>query len=139
MRLVEEDDDLRRALPGLGLWMVATLTSTESESTPFSGEQLDRIDAGVRAQALPDTTTAATAPPPADPRPLWVTNELRDEGMRLVIHVRLPVAGNLDNLDRNQARCTQVRERMREFLLPGQRVELYLVFDDSVHACRDDR
>ena len=104
-------------------------------ATPFTGEQLDRIDAGVRAQRPPE---AAPGDAPSDPRPLWVTNEIRDEGLRLVIHVRLPVAGDLDNLERNQARCMGVRERMREFLLPGQRVELYLVFDDSVHACRDD-
>jgi len=129
--------------------------SISGNPTPFTGEQLDRIDAGVRAQAPPsDASDSASddAPddvsdkasgkasdePPSDPRPLWITNELRDDRMRLVIHVRLPVAGNLDNLERNQQRCADVRARMREFLLPGQRVELYLVFDDSVHACRDE-
>ncbi len=138
---------MRCSIPSLGLLIAAVLaaslvacrddrsSSLDGKGTPFSGEQLDRIDAGVRAQGPSDD---APDKAPADPRPLWITNELRDDGMRLVIHVRLPVAGDLDNLEINQARCADVRERMREFLLSGQRVELYLVFDDSVHACRDD-
>lgn len=30
-------------------------------------------------------------------------------------------------------RCARVRDRMQAYLLAGQRVELYLDFDDSVH------
>ena len=109
----------------------AQSTADSASAIPFSGEQLDRIEAGLRADA-PD---GAALP---DPRPLWLANELRDDGMRLVVHVRLPLRGDLDNLARHQSHCAHVRQRMRDFLLPGQRVEIYLVFDDSAHACLDE-
>ncbi|MEZ4333810.1 MAG: hypothetical protein R3F35_18815 [Myxococcota bacterium] len=116
------------ALPALG----ASCRDVEREpvSTRFSGEQIDRIDAGVRSQG-----------PSAEPglaeedRPLWVATALQDDGTRMVVHVRLGVTGDLSNVERHEARCANVRDRMQAYLLPGQRVELYLVFDDSVHPC----
>jgi len=96
----------------------------------FSGEQIDRIDVGVRsgaAGAEPGLTE--------EDRPLWVSTALRDDRTRMVVHVRLGVSGELENVARHEARCARVRDRMQEYLLPGQRVELYLVFDDSIAAC----
>jgi hypothetical protein len=46
--------------------------------------------------------------------------------------------GDLSKVERNEARCAGVRDRMQAYLLPGQRAELYLVFDDSVHPCFAD-
>lgn len=102
----------------------------EPGATRFSGEQIDRINAGVRSQARsaePELT--------AEDRPLWVATALQDDRTRMVVHARLGVPGDLSNVERHEARCARVRDRIQEYLLPGQRVELYLVFDDSVHPC----
>lgn len=97
---------------------------------PFSAEQIGRIDAGVRAESA-----AAEPDRPDTDRPLWVSTALRDDRTRMVVHVRLGVPGDLANVARQEARCARVRERMQAYLLPGQRAELYLVFDESVHPC----
>ncbi|MGH0035667.1 MAG: hypothetical protein ACQGVK_11640 [Myxococcota bacterium] len=60
---------------------------------------------------------------------------LRDERTRMVVHVRLDLPDDLTTLAWHEAHCARVRDRMEEYLSPGQRVELYLVFDDSVHPC----
>jgi hypothetical protein len=104
--------------------------SQETGVEPFSREQIDRIAAGIRpgaAAAEPDLTE--------EDRPLWVSTARLDDRTRMVVHVRLGVPGDLENVARHEARCARVRDRMQEYLLPGQRVELYPVFDDSVHPC----
>jgi hypothetical protein len=125
----------RMPLPSLACPLVACLLvacgdAPQTRVVPFSGEQIGRIDAGIRADAPaaePDLTEAD--------RPLWISIALRDDRERMVVHVRLGVPGDLANVARHEARCARVRERMQTYLLPGQRAELYLVFDDSVHPC----
>lgn len=97
---------------------------------PFSWKQIDRIDAGIRPRP-----EEAGRDVPGQDRPEWVSIALRDDRTRMVVHARLDVSGDLDDVARQKIPCTRVRDRMQEFLLPGQRVELYLVFDDAVHPC----
>lgn len=102
------------------------------EAEPFTWEQVDRIDARIR----PDSVAAQSDPVEGD-RALWVSTALRDEQTRMVVHVRLGVPGDLANVARHEARCARVRDRMQEHLLPGQHVELYIVFDESIHPCEE--
>lgn len=123
---------LRRILVLPAAWLLLGCGDAPQQTrvAPFTGEQIDRLDAGVRsggAAAEPDLTE--------EDRPVWVSTGLRDHRTRMVVHVRLGVSGDLENVARHEARCAHVLDRMQEYLLPGQRVELYLVFDDSIHAC----
>jgi hypothetical protein len=101
-----------------------------ARATPFSGEQLDRIEAAFRSRA-----PEADADLPLGAPPLWVANELLDDRTRLVVHVRLGASGDLADIERHEVNCARVRALIQEQLLPGQEVEMYLVFDTTVLAC----
>jgi len=119
---------------GLLVLLAALLLACAEESTPpvtpFTGEQIDRIDASVRAARPPNEVD-----PDRNPPPQWVSILLRDDRERMIVHVRLALPGDLRDIDLQGARCAAVEERIREHLLPGQQVEMYLVFDEWVHAC----
>lgn len=114
------------ALASLALVVACEEAAKPAARTPFTGEQIDRIVAGLRERRLQEEEGE---------KPLWVAQELLDDDMRLVAHVRLAVPGDLANRVVHERRCAQTREQIEGYLLPGQVLEMYLVFDTSVHAC----
>jgi hypothetical protein len=126
-------------LASLALLVACEEASQPAARTPFTGEQIDRIVAGLRERRLQEGVDLP-AEDREEEKPIWVAQELLDEDMRLVAHVRLAGPGDLANRVVQERRCARTREQIVDYLLPGQVLEMYLVFDTSVHACgRDDR
>lgn len=121
------------ALATLALVVACQEPSQPAARTPFTGEQIDRIVTGLRERRLQEGVEETEGE-----KPLWVAQELLDEDMRLVAHVRLAVPGDLANRVVHERRCARTREQIEDYLLPGQVLEMYLVFDTSVHACGSD-
>ena len=122
------------ALTALLALVVACGGSTRKDSTtPISGEQLDRIEASVRERGRQERVEL-----PDSERPLWVSHELLDDRTRLVTHIRLAVPADLANREIHERNCARVRAQVVDALLPGQKFEMYLVFDTTVHACEPD-
>ncbi len=112
-------------------------SSPPAARTPFTGEQIDRIVAGLRERRAQEGVDRPVDDS-EETKPLWVAQELLDDDMRLVAHVRLAVPGDLANRVVHERRCARTREQIEDYLLPGQVLEMYLVFDTSVHACGSD-
>jgi len=125
------------ALASLALLVACEETSQPAAGTPFTGEQIDRILAGLRERRLQEGVDRPVEDPEEE-KPLWVAQELLDDDMRLVAHVRLAGPGDLANRVVQERRCARTREQIEDYLLPGQVLEMYLVFDTSVHACGSD-
>ena len=70
------------------------------------------------------------------PRPVWVNLERVDQDTRLVVHARIPDDPDLERSARYDERCHLARDAIREKLREGQGLEVYLVFDSTVHGCR---
>ena len=115
-------------------FVVACDGSTRKDpTTPISGEQLDRLEASVRERGMQQGIVL-----PESERPLWVAHELLDDRTRLVTHIRLAVPADLANREIHERNCARVRAQVADALLPGQKFEMYLVFDTTVHACEPD-
>ena len=121
------------ALFALTLVVACDGSTHHDPTTPISGAQLDRIEASVRERGKQEGIEL-----PESERPLWVSHELLDDRTRLVTHIRLAVAGDLSNHEIHERNCARVRRQVVDALLPGQKFEMYLVFDTTVHSCSPD-
>lgn len=71
-----------------------------------------------------------------DARPVWASLDQRD-GRRVIIHARIEGTPDLAERAIHETTCGSIAQRVQETVLEdGQVLEVYLVFDSSVHVCR---
>ena len=85
----------------------------------ISGAQIDQMQRAVRATGLA----------PAE----WLSVLRTDDETRAVVHVR---RGDEAGQQELRVYCATANAAIAEHLLPGQKVELYVIEADGVPACR---